>query len=335
MCHARIWIDKLTVVALLFLLSACAPAGAPTAAPAAEAEAPAAEAAAPAGVAAEVAAEADAGVPPPRAAAASARSYPAPLAGAYNLDDENAVAQQPASANRKIIKNGELQLQVADTDLAVDRVTQIASDAGGYIVSSRTWFQDTGETSHKYATITMGVPADQFEPVLRQLRAVAVRVLNETASGEDVTDQYVDLQSQLENLKATRDRVRTFLDRAQTVEEALKVNEDLAEIEADIANVQGRINYLAGRSSFSTIVANLEPEIPPTPTPTPAPTPTPVSWNPGATAVQASETLRSIFQGLVDALIWVVIVILPMLLPILLIVWLVWRFGFGRAVKKE
>ena len=234
---------------------------------------------------------------------------------------------------------------MADTDVAIDRITQFASDAGGYIVSSRTWFQNSEDDSYKYATVTLGVPADQFEPVLRQLRAVALRVLNETASGEDVTDQFVDLQSRLDNLKVTRNRVRTFLDRAETVEEALKVNEDLAEIEDEIANVQGRINYLSGRSSYSTIVANIQPDIPPTPTPTstatptptptPTPTATPVGWNPGGTVVRAGDSLRSIYQGVVDVLIWIAIVVLPVLVPILLVVWLVWRFGFARVRKPE
>jgi len=49
-------------------------------------------------------------------------------------------------------------------------------------------------------------------------------------SGQDVTDEYVDLQSRLGNLEATRDRIRTFLDQAQTVDEALRVNEQLAAV---------------------------------------------------------------------------------------------------------
>lgn len=307
---------------LLTLASACAP---PAAAPAAE------EMAAPAAAEDMAAAQLEAPMAAPESEAAAP---PAVASGAiaYNLGAD-AAAQPPAPSDRKIIKNGEQKLEVQETDVAIDRVTQIASDAGGYIVSSRTWFANADDASYKYAMITLGVPADQFEPVLRRLRAVALRVLDETASGEDVTDQFVDLESKLENLKVTRDRLRTFLDRAETVEEALKVNQDLAAIEEEIATVQGRINYLAGRSSYSTIVVNLEPVIPPTPTPTLFPTPTPVSWNPGETAARAGATLRSVSQNLLDILIWFVIAVVPIVAPILLVVWLVWYFGFARRRK--
>lgn len=309
----------LPIALLLVIAAACA---APAGAPAAD------QMAAPAAAEAMEAPSMEA----PPVSEAAAPSVAASGAIEYNLGTD-ASAQPPAPSDRKIIKNGEQRLEVQDTDVAIDRVTQIASDAGGYIVSSRTWFANADEASYKYAMITLGVPADQFEPVLRRLRAVALRVLDETASGEDVTDQFVDLESKLENLKVTRDRLRTFLDRAQTVEEALKVNQDLAAIEEEIATVQGRINYLAGRSSYSTIVVNLEPAIPPAPTPTLIPTATPVSWNPGETVSRAGDTLRAVTQNLLDILIWFVIVVVPIVAPLLLIAWAIWYFGFARRRK--
>ncbi len=63
-------------------------------------------------------------------------------------------SQQPASdtssaplpvayrVNRMIIKNAELGLLVADTDVAIDQVAQIAADTFGYILTARTWYQD-------------------------------------------------------------------------------------------------------------------------------------------------------------------------------------------------
>lgn len=59
---------------------------------------------------------------------------------------------------------------------------------------------------------------------MRRLRTMAGRVLNETASGTDVTDEYVDLESKLENPEATRGRIRAFLEQATKVEELLEVN---------------------------------------------------------------------------------------------------------------
>lgn len=218
------------------------------------------------------------------------------------------VQVSPYQANRLIIKNGEMNLLVANTDRAVDQVTDIAVNSGGYIVSSRTWFD--GE--FKFATLTMGVPVDQFETVQRQLRAIAATVLSDTASGQDVSEEYVDLQSRLTNLEATAARIREFLDQAKTVEEALQVNARLTEVENEIEQIKGRMNYLKDRAAFSTIVVNLEPQ---RPTPTPTPTPTPVAWMPGKTVEAAAGTLGSLLRGLGDLVIWFAVVVVPFLVP--------------------
>ena len=129
-----------------------------------------------------------------------------------------------APANgQKIIKNAEVDLLVKDTDIAIDRITQIVGDVRGYIVSSKSWFETINGENMKSATITLGVPVDEFELVLRRLREIAIQVNNETASGQDVSEEYVNLQSNLDSLRATRERIKGFLDKAATVEEALKL----------------------------------------------------------------------------------------------------------------
>jgi hypothetical protein len=242
---------------------------------------------------------------------------------------------QPQTTGHMIIKNADIKLQVEDTDSAIDRSTQIVGDVGGYIISSRVWYQDSNGTNYKYATISIGVPVDQFETAMRRLRGLALRVLDENASGQDVTSEFVDLQSQLGNLEATRDRIRSFLDDAKTVEESLRINQELTNIEAQIEQVKGRMNFLTGRSSYSTITINLEPKLPEltptptstiTPTPTPRPTRTPTVWEPGKTFDSAKNTVTSAYQGIIEALIWVLVVFVPIFLPPALIIWAIWKF---------
>jgi hypothetical protein len=248
------------------------------------------------------------------------------------------------NTNRKIIKNADVRLQVKDTDHAVNGATQVISDLGGYIISSRVWYQDYFGNNLMYATITMGVPVDEFEHALNRLRGLAVKVLDETASGEDVTDQYVDLQSQVQNLEATRARIQEFLKDAKTVDEALRINQELANIEAQIEQIKGRMNYLSDRSAFSTITANFEPVLPiltPTPTPTIAPTNTPrptatlVPWNPGDTFGDAKKTVTVAYRGIFDFLIWLVVVVLPILLPPAIILWALWKLLTRKPGKPS
>ncbi len=252
----------------------------------------------------------------------------APAAGGNadkNLPAGAGVQASPYRDTRMIIKNGEMTLLVADTDRAIDQATGVAVDTGGYIVSSKTWL----DNGFKYATLTMGVPSDQFEVAQRRLRGLALEVQTDTASGQDVSQEYVDLQSRLTNLEATAARIRDFLKDAKKVDEALQVNQQLSEVENEIEQVKGRMQFLKDRSAFSTLAVTLNPQ---RPTPTPAPTPTPQVWQPGQTVEAAGNTLGNLLRGLVDAVIWFGIVLLPLVIPVLALVALV--VYFRRRSKK-
>ncbi len=251
--------------------------------------------------------------------------------------DPNAPLPENASytANHMIIKNADVRLQVEDTDVAIDRATQAIGDLGGYIVSSRVWYQDYYDgiesKNYKYATITIGIPVDQFERMLTRLRSLSVKVLDETASGEDVTNQFVDLQSQVINLEATRDRIKSFLEDAETVDEALRINQELSNVESQIESIKGQMNYLQDRSAYSTVTVNFEPVLPEMKV---QPTPTPVAWNPGETLGNATEILISAYQGIVELLIWLFVVFLPIVAFPVLILWGIWKF-LTRKTKSS
>jgi hypothetical protein len=259
-----------------------------------------------------------AATPAPRQApAAQPTAKPAekPTEVAANLPDT-----APRSSIRMIIKNGEMTLLVADTDRALEQATDIAVNSGGYVVSSKTW--NTGDT--KSATLTMGVPSDQFEAVQRQLRALAVKVQSDTSSGQDVSDEYVDLQSRLTNLEATATRIRELLKDAKDVDEALQVNVKLSEVESEIEQIKGRMQYLKDRSAFSTMVVNLEPQ---------RPTPTPEVWLPGKTIEQAADSAGGLLRNLVDAAIWLIVAYGPILIPLAIVLALVVRAQRKRAKR--
>ncbi|WP_322800428.1 DUF4349 domain-containing protein [Thermoflexus sp.] len=214
----------------------------------------------------------------------------------------------PNPAARMIIKNAEMRLVVSSVDEALTRIEGLVTDVGGYILSSRTWFQD----EEKYASLTFAVPSERFEETLGRLRRIAMRVADENTSGQDVSQEYVDLEARLANLEAAAARLREFLKEAKSVEEALQVEARLRELEGEIAQVKGRMNFLKGRSAYSLITAILEPL---RPTPTPTPTPTPIVWNPGETFREATGVLGILLRGLVDISIWMLVLGGPFVLP--------------------
>ncbi|MDQ7028745.1 MAG: DUF4349 domain-containing protein [Ardenticatenia bacterium] len=221
-------------------------------------------------------------------------------------------------SDRKIIKNATLRLEVDNVFSVLNQVTLLTSQYGGYVLNSRTWYEE----ERPYAVMTFAVPAEQFEETLEQLRRLG-KVLDETTTGQDVTDEYVDLEARIRNLEATADRIRSFLDEARTVEEALQVNEQLRYVEEELERLKARRNALEQRTAFSTITVELQPvlaqvdqELPP--------------WSPGKTFAQAWQTLMRVVQQAVDAAIWVSVLGSPLLL-VLVPLWILGRRFLGQA----
>ncbi|MBA3945473.1 MAG: DUF4349 domain-containing protein [Herpetosiphonaceae bacterium] len=223
-------------------------------------------------------------------------------------------------ANRKIIKNGDLTVQVENVTIGISRITTVATANGGYILQVKSADQ-SGEASS--ATLSFAVPVDHFEIAMQGVREASKKVLSEQASGQDVSQEFVDVQSQIANLEATQARVRTFLDQAKTVDEALKVNAQLSDLEGQINQQKGRLQFLSQRTAFSTITVQLQQIIGPTPTPTAEPTPTPIPWHASDTVQAASSTLRGILQAVAQVGIWLGIVVAPLLLPLIVVLLLV------------
>ena len=288
---------------LPLVLAACAPSAAPTS-----------FSGAPAATEAPVMMEAPAVVEAPAKQVAAATAMPG---GAKGQSSELALPNP--NSGRMIIKDAVMDLLVTDPELTIERVTQLAADQGGYLVSSRAWM----ENGFKSAELKMGVPSAHFEDTLNLLRHYAIQVLNEETSGTDVSADYADLESRLVNLEATTARVRDFLKQAKTVEESLKINAQLSDLEGQIEQVKGQMKFYEGRSAYSTITVLVRPQLPtPTITPTATATATPTAtprWNPGKTLSSASSQMVLMLQGLIDALIWMVFLLWPFVLVILLV----------------
>ena len=220
---------------------------------------------------------------------------------------------------RMVIKDAQMELVVQDVTIAIGQITQMAADHGGYVLDSQSW----AVNGNKHASLRLAVPSAAFESSLNFLRTLALQVVKEAASGQDVTADYVDLQTRLTNLEATAARVREFLKDAKTVEESLRINQQLSELEGQIAQIKGQMRYYEGRSAYSTITIQLSPQVVAA---TPAPEP---RWNPARTFEKASSVLVKASQGLADVAIWLTVVIGPLALAGLLLL------GLGRWLFRK
>jgi hypothetical protein len=262
----------------------------------------------------------------PAAAEEAPEAAGAPAAeGAFDRDvaeiASRAAVQSPQTQRERIvIRTATLQLDVERVDSAEAQVRQIAESRGGYVLSSQTY----GEAGERFATITIKVPAIRFDQTISDIGRLALEVKSQEVQGEDVTDEYVDLESRLRNLRAVEARLQQFLERAETIEEALEVNRQLADIQGQIEQTQGRISYLQQSAALSTITVSMRSQVAVEVTP-------PTTWSPVAVARTALRSLLTFGQSLATVAI-VLGVWSPVWLPFVIAgVWM-WRRSRGSVV---
>ncbi|MCS7178548.1 MAG: DUF4349 domain-containing protein [Anaerolineae bacterium] len=271
--------------------------------------------------------------PTATAVPAPAQPVPVPMLGMAQDREKSAYPQSGGDTattvhfgmptpDRMVVRTAHLDLVVPDTEKALDDIQTLAQELGGYVVSVEAYQYQEG----RQATITFRVPTEQLDAALDRLRAMATTVRRESVSGQDVTDQYVDLRSRLRHLEAKEKQLLEFLDRAEDTEAVLEVYEHLSATQAEIEQVKGRMQYLENQAALATITVSLTPDVMAQPLET-------GGWNLPATVRNAVETLLAVLEFFVKALIYIVIVVLPALilaaLPVvgivLLVRWLVRR----------
>lgn len=230
-------------------------------------------------------------------------------------------AEQPAQEpiERLIIRNGDLSITVENTEETLDAIAELTNSSGGWVVTSSS--RQYGESLH--GSINIRFPAEQFDNMINQVQDMAVEVENVNTSGQDVTDEFIDLGSRLSNLEATADRVRLFLDETENVEEALAVNQELSRLEGEIEVIKGRMKFLSESAAYSTLTVQIRPDVVAQPI-------TVARWLPFEVAEDATEALLGTLQGLANFVIWAVIYLLPVGILIGLPLW----FGGRWVVRK-
>ncbi len=219
--------------------------------------------------------------------------------------------------DRMIIRTATVDLTVKDVNTAIERVKAITAQQGGYVFSSESHEQGI----YTYATVTIYVPArefDQIMPILRGLDGQVEKVTSENITSSDVTEEYTDLQSQLRNLKATEARMLDLQTRATELEDVLAVDRELRTVQGEIEQIQGRINYLDKRTEMSTVTLQLSPVAAP-------PLKPESNWQPFEAASMAWDSSLEMLGNTVTALI-IVGVFLWWLVPFALVgAWVVIR----------
>ena len=214
----------------------------------------------------------------------------------------------------RVIRNGNLSLRVDDVASSLAQARDLMKKNSGVVQS--TSVSDAG-VGPRTAYMTLRVPIDKFDETIAELKSLAVVVLHESTSAQDVTMEFIDLEADLRNAKAEEESYLKILDRSGSVEEILAVTRQLAQVRQRIERLEGRKRYMESQTDLATLSLTMTEE-----TRIEAPGRT---WRPGEVLRDAVQDLVISFQELVDFGIRAIIVIVGLLLPIGLVIWLfVW-----------
>jgi hypothetical protein len=235
----------------------------------------------------------------------------APQAGAGQTDAfSSSDSNTTSAADRLVVRNANLSLVVEDPADAIDKFSRMAEGMNGYVVSSNVYQTSYGVDASgrarmiNQANITLRVPSDRLDDALAQIKVASLEVRSETVTGQDVTEEYTDLQSKLRNLESAESQLRQIMENAQKTEDVLRVFDQLKQVRQEIEVTKGRINYLEGSARMSAISLDLIPDV--------AAEPVQVGpWSPLATAKAAVRALIQALQWLADVAIWAAICVLP------------------------
>jgi hypothetical protein len=173
---------------------------------------------------------------------------------------DGASQAQISVTDRKILKNAELTIEVGSPIDAHRKVSLIASNRGGFVVSSESKQRDTNDPNNREMDITLviRVPAAQFESSLEEIRGIGTRILQNKESGQDVTEEFIDLEARIKTQKALEAQFLEIMKQASKVADALEVQRQIAEVRTEIEKLEGRKRFLENRSSLSMITLNLQ-----------------------------------------------------------------------------
>lgn len=211
----------------------------------------------------------------------------------------NEAASAPVAnvKDRLVIKDSYLSLQVSKVVDVQKKIIQKAEEIGGYMVNSSV----TNPSDVASATVIVRIPAKQLDSALEYYRSLSIKVVSENLQGQDVTDQYVDLETQLATYEKTKAKFEEIFDKATVIQDILEIQREIINVQASIDSIKGQQDYLVKNAAMAKITVYLSTDelaLPYAPSGV---------WRPEVIFKQAVRSLAGVFLGLGTLLIWIAV----------------------------
>jgi hypothetical protein len=158
---------------------------------------------------------------------------------------------------RKIIRNGKLTLEIENPGDGQQKITAIIESHNGFVITSE-FSQFSRAEANQSVTIAVRVPAAQFDETLAEIHSVGTRIIFENITGQDVTEEFLDLQARMRTQKALEERLLEIMKKTSNVSNALEVQRELTNVRTEIEKITGRIQFLENQAALSTITILLQ-----------------------------------------------------------------------------
>ncbi|MBU2597601.1 MAG: DUF4349 domain-containing protein [Actinobacteria bacterium] len=228
---------------------------------------------------------------------------------------------QVTTLERMIIYHGNIELEVEKGKFSekFEQIGNITRAAGGFVsnTSSRAYGDEPA-----IGTITIKVPSENFNSVIDQIKKLG-NVKNLNTYADEVTQEYVDLNSRLKHFQAQEKVLLQMMDKSGTIEDSIAVHRELSSVQEQIEIIKGRLRWLDEQISFSTITISVsEPHV--------KPQPYPIRW-------EFLDTLREGVRAIIkviDGLVLFMMIISPIVF-LVVIGFLIVRYVLKRRKSKK
>ena len=156
---------------------------------------------------------------------------------------------------RKVIQNAEMTIEIDKPEEGQQKIGVIAEKHGGFVVISESKHNEAASqnVASTEVNVVVRVPAQKFQATLDEIRAVGGRILHEKSSGQDVTEEYIDLEARIRTKKALEAQFLEIMKQARKISDAMEVQTQLAYVRTEIEQLEGRRRFLENQSALSTI----------------------------------------------------------------------------------
>lgn len=164
-----------------------------------------------------------------------------------------------AAADRKIIKNADLILEVTSPNDVQGAISSIAASNGGFVVTSETKQIENADPARRRLEVKLiaRVAATHFDSAVTSIEKLATSVIHRSISGSDVTEEFIDLEARIRTQKALELQFIQILKQAGRINDAMDVQRQIADVRTEIEKLEGRRRFLDNRASLSTITVEL------------------------------------------------------------------------------